>query len=74
MNIRYVNNGVMAACVVDRGDRGLQIYHRLISCKIVRSLFTLATSGIFPFFLARQPQGVLLDHNKRDKKRHLHKV
>jgi hypothetical protein len=23
------------------------------------SLFTLATSGIFPFFLARQPQGVL---------------
>jgi hypothetical protein len=24
------------------------------------SLFTLATSGIFPFFLARQPQGVLL--------------
>jgi hypothetical protein len=25
-----------------------------------RSLFTLTTSGIFPFFLARQPQGVLL--------------
>jgi hypothetical protein len=25
------------------------------------SLFTLATSGIFAFFLARQPQGVLLD-------------
>jgi hypothetical protein len=24
------------------------------------SLFTLATSGIFPFFLAGQPQGVLL--------------
>jgi hypothetical protein len=39
---------------VDRGDRGLHIYHRLTSCKIVRSLFTLATFGIFPFFLARQ--------------------
>jgi hypothetical protein len=26
-----------------------------------RSLFTLTTSGIFAFFLARQPQGVLLD-------------
>jgi hypothetical protein len=25
------------------------------------SLFTLTTSGIFAFFLARQPQGVLLD-------------
>jgi hypothetical protein len=29
--------------------------------KKTRSLFTLTTSGIFPFFLARQPQGVLLD-------------
>jgi hypothetical protein len=27
---------------------------------IVWSLFTLATSGIFLFFLATQPQGVLL--------------
>jgi hypothetical protein len=25
-------------------------------------LFTLTTSGIFAFFLAKQPQGVLLDH------------
>jgi hypothetical protein len=29
--------------------------------KIPWSLFTLTTSGIFAFFLARQPQGVLLD-------------
>jgi hypothetical protein len=26
----------MTACVVDRGDRGLHIYHRLISCKIIK--------------------------------------
>jgi hypothetical protein len=29
--------------------------------KIPWSLFTLTTSGILAFFLARQPQGVLLD-------------
>jgi hypothetical protein len=33
----------------------------IIDCNSFRSLFTLTTSGIFPFFLARQPQGVLLD-------------
>jgi hypothetical protein len=26
----------MTACVVDRGDRGLHIYHRLTSCKIIK--------------------------------------
>jgi hypothetical protein len=45
---------------VNSASKPTNQWNKIFIYKMFRSLFTLTTSGIFPFFLARQRQGILL--------------